>query len=494
MILYLLLVRHWALETIRTVALERRIVEWTFVAFVILVVGANLIVLGVLLPRGVEWFTGEEPLQGVQWLLLYYFCGEAMLRLLVQKQPVIEPSRYLHLPIPRLVLARFLAFRSIVSLLTLVPLILFGLYTVQVAPGTLQAWQAVLWVVTIWLFSSVLHWVVFRVKPVFNQRPMLFLIALLLLLLPLVHLYYFGPVLGGLVAPFFQAGLDSPLPAAGLLLLSGALFLHATSSFSRRLTVDNPPSEKSSLLERIYVNPFARFGLAGTMANVELKLILRHKKSRSYLFLSLFFLLYGYYFIGPGSTFPMQTASFFIFLFVTGGFVMNYGQFLISWNGSFFDFYLTQHGGIQALLYSKFLVLSGISILLFLLSIPIALLFGAELLLSLTAALLYVIGIGVHVITYFALWSPKPMDINKKAMFNYEGLGASQFLMGFPFLLLPVVVYVPILLIWNTTAALVAVAIAGSVGLLFWKALLEKSVRRLRDDRYAIGSTFRQES
>src|SRR5690606_4026359 len=45
----------------------------------------------------------------------------------------------------------------------------------------------------------------------------------------------------------------------------------------------------------------SKFGLIGEMANLEWKLILRHKKSRSYLFISMLFLFYGVIFYGNPS-------------------------------------------------------------------------------------------------------------------------------------------------------------------------------------------------
>ena len=81
---------------------------------------------------------------------------------------------------------------------------------------------------------------------------------------------------------------------------------------------------------------FSRFGLAGELANLEWKLIIRHKKSRTYLMLSAFFLLYGLIFY----TNPMYqsedggVSAIFIFVgvFITGIFMIQYGQQFLSWN------------------------------------------------------------------------------------------------------------------------------------------------------------------
>src|SRR5699024_4785605 len=76
---------------------------------------------------------------------------------------------------------------------------------------------------------------------------------------------------------------------------------------------------------------FSRFGLAGDMANLELMLILRHKKSRTYLFIYGLFLLYGLFFYSDDS-FTTKTGFYvyfmFISIFITGIFLIQYGKLL----------------------------------------------------------------------------------------------------------------------------------------------------------------------
>src|SRR5699024_10478890 len=133
-----------------------------------------------------------------------------------------------------------------------------------------------------------------------------------------------------------------------------------------------------------------------------------------------------------------------------------YGQYFLSWNSSHFDFFLSRENGQTALVTGKYLLFVCISVLCFLLSIPYVY-FGWEILLIHFVTLLFNIGVNIHFIIYFSMWKPKPINLDKGNMFNFEGVGAAQFLMGIPFIIAPYIIYLPFALWLNGTAGLAAI-------------------------------------
>src|SRR5690606_2627096 len=99
----------------------------------------------------------------------------------------------------------------------------------------------------------------------------------------------------------------------------------------------------------------------------------------------------------------------------------------------------------------------------------------------------------IHLIIYLAIWKPKPMDLNKGAMFNYEGVGAAQFLMVIPLLGAPYAVFLPLSYFFNDYIGLAGLALLGAIGLLAFKQLSAINIRRVETQRYEISSSFRQE-
>jgi len=302
--------------------------------------------------------------------------------------------------------------------------------------------------------------------------------------------------LGELTQPIFDLAVNSILPLAVLsLVFVGSYWLcfrfHVDNAYLEDLSSDNDSQVRGQSIGFL-----SRFGIAGELANVEWKLIIRHKKSKTYLMLSAFFLLYGLLFYTNTAYASEDGGISFIFIFVgvfiTGIFMIQYGQLFLSWNSGSFDFYLNRKDGVEQLVRGKYLLFISISVICFLASVPYVY-FGWQILLVHIATFLFNIGVLIHVIIYLALWKPKPMDLNKGAMFNYEGVGAAQWLMVIPMMILPYVIYLPFALLINDFAGLAALAIFGLFGILFYKKLSALNIRRVYQNKYEISSSFRQE-
>ena len=85
------------------------------------------------------------------------------------------------------------------------------------------------------------------------------------------------------------------------------------------------------------------------------------------------------------------------------------------------------------------------------------------------------------------------MDLNKGAMFNYEGIGFAQFLMILPIIGIPYLVYLPLSFWVNDHAGLLALGLLGLGGMVAFPKLSAISVKKVLKNRYEISSTFRQE-
>ena len=280
-----------------------------------------------------------------------------------------------------------------------------------------------------------------------------------------------------------------------MLLISCAAFFLCYSYYRRHAYLEDLTEDQDIQFVNQSFGLFSRFGLAGEMADLEWKMIIRHKKSRTYLMLCAFFLLYGLlFYINPAFQAEEGFSYMFIFVgsFITGIFVLQYGQLFLSWNSSNFDFFLNLRGGMEALVRGKYLLFIVISCLCFLLSVPYVY-FGWDILLIHLATFIFNIGVVIHMVIYMALWKPKPMDLNKGGMFNYEGIGVTQFLMVIPLMVAPYIVFLPFALLINDYAGVIALTVVGAVGIFFFNQLSAFSIRRVLRTRYEISSSFRQE-
>lgn len=426
--------------------------------------------------------------------IIFYLAAEFISRLFLQKKPIFDLSRYLHLPIRRTGVVHFLLLQSLISPFSLIVIILFLPVTISEIAPVFGSFSAFRWLATLFLFSISMHWFTFWIRDILSDSPSGFFALFACCLAPflLFYLNIFDP--GTASAPFFSAALNGPFPLILMMLICVLAYWGTFSRYLSGISLDRISQGRKTQLLTGSVNFFTYFGLPGKLADIELKLILRHKKSRGYLWLSAIMLLYGLLFYqSPDSGEPAFSSSIYLFagIFITGIFVIQYAQFFLSWNSSFFDFFMTKEKGLESLIRGKFLLLSTTVLAAYILTLPYVY-FGWHIVAINTAASLFNAGIGIHVIMRLSLWEPKPMNINKGALFNYDGIGFAQFVMGIPFFLAPYLIYLPVMLIFSDTAAILSVGTAGALGILFHNKLIDSTVRRVRGNRYKISSTFRR--
>jgi hypothetical protein len=102
------------------------------------------------------------------------------------------------------------------------------------------------------------------------------------------------------------------------------------------------------------------------------------------------------------------------------------------------------------------------------------------------ATAIYNVGINSMLIMRMSLWGPKPIELDKSSMMNYQGVGAAQFVVGIPLIVGPVAVYAIFSSIWNGQIGILAIALAGLIGLIFRKAFFNSIAKKLKKEKYKL--------
>lgn len=492
--MYQTLFRHAWLRFVRSSTLGRNLATLVFIGLLFLIFGAYIILLAFFLDNILQDVSGEaDTFFLLCSLLVYYFIGEALLRYFMQSLPVLNIQPFLHLPISRKKLVNFLIFRSYLhgfNLLTAVFFLPYTLHTLAPRLGTAAAWQ---WWALLVLCSLAINGLLFFFKKHLDDKPAGTFILILLLGAFAGSQYFGGFSLGELAAPFFLQAAEK----AWLLLLPAGLLLLFYVLNTRFLQANIYPEDWAGKKERLRPVPALGFlrslGIEGELIGLEWRLIIRHKRSRSLLFLSAFFLLYGLM-IYTNPSYMEGGKGFLVFvgIFLTGMFMINFGQLLYGWNSSHFDFYLSKPLALTQYIRSKYYLLTAVSVVCFLLSIPYVY-FGWEVLLINVCMLLFNLGINVFVLMNMAMWGAKKVDLAHGSVFNYQGLGAAQWVMGIPVFLLPYVFYLPLSLLGMAETGVLLVGAVGVIGIFLHKSLIKLTVNRLEARKYRIAHTFRNE-
>jgi len=106
---------------------------------------------------------------------------------------------------------------------------------------------------------------------------------------------------------------------------------------------------------------------------------------------------------------------------------------------------------------------------------------------------LFNMGINIFIIMNMAMWGPQKIDLKKGGTFNYEGVGAAQWVMAIPILLAPFVFYLPFKFIFSTEIGILAVGSVGLTGLALRPYLIDLTAKRFENKKYEIAAGFRKE-
>ncbi len=178
-------------------------------------------------------------------------------------------------------------------------------------------------------------------------------------------------------------------------------------------------------------------------------------------------------------------------IFMTGISIIIYGQFIYAWQSAHFDGLLVNKINFKDYIKAKFLLFTiACSVITVLASFYGFL--SPKLLLLHLAAYLYNIGFGTVIVLYMGTSNYKRLDINKSASFNYQGTGATQWLLAFPYTLTPILIYLPFGILGLPYWGLITVALFGLIMLLmrgFWVNFLTK---RLESQRYKMAEGYRE--
>ena len=235
-----------------------------------------------------------------------------------------------------------------------------------------------------------------------------------------------------------------------------------------------------------------RFGAVGVLVALELKLIFRHKRSRSAMIMSLFFMLYGFLFYKK-PLIDNDEISMMIFasLFMTGSSISIYGQFMFGWQAAHFDGLLANKTNLKDFIKAKFLLFTATATIVTLL-ISFYGLISWKILFIQVAAYLYNIGIGTVIVLFFATRNTKAIDLSKGSTFNYQGVSAAQFILLIPYFLVPYIFYLPFSIAGHAYRGVACIALAGLGGVFARGYCISYLLKSLNKRRYKIAEGFRE--
>ncbi|HKG06885.1 MAG TPA: DUF5687 family protein [Pedobacter sp.] len=464
-----------------------------FMGFMVLYLLSIAIFLGFMLAELIPKFLpGRDIMLVFNGLILYYFALDFIMRMQLQDLPTLSILPYLHLNIPRKKIVGFLNVRALFTAFNLFPLILFLPFcstTVVHVYGSLTGIMYGLSVIGLCIFNN--YFVLFIKRLTTNNVFLIFAVMAVVAAVALMDYLKLFAISAVSNAVFLFIARKNPFAALAFPVLATVAFLVNAHYLRSRLYTEELSSGEEKKASTDY--PFLdRFGETGTLIALELKLIFRHKRPRSAIIMSLVFIFYGFLFykrdLLDNDSFGMMI---FAATFMTGSVISIYGQFMFGWQGSHFDGLLVNKTNLRNFIKAKFLMFTLFATFITLIVSLYGFLSWKTLAVQF-AAYLYNIGFGTVVILYFATRNYKAIDLSKSSGFNYQGVGASQFVLLLPYFLIPYLFYFPFAIAGLPYWGLASIGAAGLIGLVTRSYWVEFILKEFNKRKYRIAAGFRE--
>ncbi len=444
--------------------------------FVLYFLGISLVIGFGLKAILTKLFPGQAVIPIFCGFILYYFATDIMLRFVLQELPTLSVQPYLAQNIKRRQLVNFLNWRSLFTILNILPLVLFIPFSITAIGkqfGPLVASGFVVSIISLCIFNHFLVLFIKR-KTIINSWWLagFFVVVASFIVCEYFHVFSLREV----SSTVFTSFLSKPWLCAVTIALAVASFINNSNFLFRNLYIEEmvKSSKQKNSSEYTWLN---RFGNMGDLIAVDLKLILRNKRPRSLLMLSFFFLSYGFLFYKQKALNAGELGTIvMVALFITGMFMVSFGQFLFAWQSSHFDGLMASNINIKTFIKSKLVLLVAFSAISLLISLGYGFMDWRLIPIEIAA---FLFNAGIHTITcaYIATMHYKGVDLNKSATFNYQGTGVVQWVYSLIIFVIGFIIYFPFAFFISAWAGVAALGIAGLISFLlqdWWVEILTK--------------------
>ena len=452
----------------------------------------TFLVLGIsIYPLLKKQFPESDPLIIVNGVLFYWFLGDLVMRFFLQKLPVMNIKPLLVLPVKRSKILNYVLGKSAISFFNFLPLFAIIPFGVILIFEDYNITTVLIWMLLMYIFTLIINFLNFIIEAKSAETEFSFL-PIIALASGLFALNYFDIVS---FSTFLGNSVDLILAKPFLILIPVLILigLYSVNYFElkKKLYVDGSLKAKAAIATTTDIAWTRRFGDIAPFLQLDLKLLWRNKRPRSSVFIVVIGLLYGLIFY-PNPTYQNIPAMFvFVGIFVTGIFMINFGQFIPAWDSGYYKLLMSQNIKYKQYLNSKYSLMTISAVVMFVLSIPYVY-FGWKILAIHFAAMVYNIGVNSHVLLFGGSFNRKKIDLTQRAAFNYQGTGAVQWLIGFPLLLIPILFfYVPYKFI-NFEAGIITLIVLGGIGIVFHQKLMNFITKKYLNSKHKMISAFEQ--
>ena len=434
-------------------------------------------------------FPESDPLQIVNSYLLFAILGDLIFRYLMQKLPIMNIKPMLTLQIKKSTLVHYVLGKSSFSFFNILGLFFYIPFALVLIKEGYNVAGVLGWLLTMILIIQSANFLNF----IINKNNIAFAI-LTLILISLIGLQKFDIVdVVGSGGSIFDNIYTNPIYSLFGVVVLISLYQLNYKQLHSQVYLDAAVSvkvEEANTSDLTWAN---KFGDVAPFIKNDIRLIWRNKRTKTVFLMSFLFLFYGLFFFTQETYREMPAILMFAALFVTGGFTLNYGQFIPAWDSAHYKMLMSQSFRYRKFLESKWVLMVAMTTILYVLSFPY-LYFGTDIFLMITAGAVFNIGFNSLFLLYSGSFNRKKIDLTKSGFGNTQGTSATQFLIIVPLMLLPMLLFWIFNKYVGHNAGFIVVATVGIISLLLKKYAMNFIEKKYIKDKYAMINAFGKEA
>lgn len=436
---------------------------------------------------------GFNPFETTNRFLIYYFLFDLAFRFFLQKTPVMNIRPLLTQNVSKNKVVVYALSKSIFSFFNILHLFYFLPFSAVLIYKGFSPSLVIMWC------SAMLLMVVFNnfLNILVDKKDWVFYLVLgLATVFGSFHYYNFFNITD--YTGWFFAGLFQN-PLLFLLVLFAVVFIiYITFNFFRsNLYLDASLKIKQEVAKTENFDWLNSYGYFGTFLKNDIRLLKRNKRSKTALLMSGLFLFYGLLF-STGSIEAYDNEFFKIFgsLFVSGGFIFCFGQFVPSWDSSYYPLMMSQNIPYKEYLSAKWWLMVIGTIIATILA-TFYLFFGLDTYLAIVAVAVYNIGINAYITMLAGAFTRTPIDLasSSNAFGDKKAFNIKTLLLVIPQLILPVVLYFIGYFIFNKAYMGYAfIILAGIIGFLLKNNAFNYIEKIYKQNKYETIAAYKQKN
>lgn len=433
-----------------------------------------------------------DPLYEVNKYVIYYLIFDLLIRLFLQKIPVMNIRPLLTLPIKKATIVNFSLGKTMLSFFNFVPAFFFVPFSIVLLKENYDPLNVILWhmaMMSLFYSNNFLNILL-------NNKDYLFIIFFVIFAALGVAQYYDYFNISDYTVGFFQNLFDTNYLFLLPLFIVISLYLITYNYLKKNLHLDTGLSSKHDIAKTEQFGWLDQFGTIGTFLKNDIRLIKRNKRSKTTIFMSILFLFYGLLFFSGGiESYDNPMMKMFAGIFVTGGFLFTFGQFVPSWDSAYYPLMMTQNIPYKGYLNAKWwlvVIATAVSTVL----ASFYLYFGLETYLIIIAGAIYNIGVNSHLVLLGGAFTKTPVDLSssKGAFGDKKAFNVKTMLITIPKLLLPMLIYIAGYKLISPNAGLILVALVGIIGFAFRNKVFSIIEKIYKSEKYSTINAYKQKA